>query len=86
MKHDKALKKKPLAQLVAKLRHLYSGLRATQTDSDVLSRKQARQTPRDSSSIQAAENEGMSKRADQNAPKTRHQRQIPIHHSAHPGD
>lgn len=43
----------------AHLRHLYSGLRTTQSDSDVLDSKAGGQRARDKSSIQVAENEGM---------------------------
>ncbi|MBU3001700.1 hypothetical protein KO491_17805 [Roseovarius nubinhibens] len=43
----------------AHMRHLYSGLRTPQSDSDVLDRKPTRLGARDTASIHAAENEGM---------------------------
>jgi hypothetical protein len=47
----------------AHLRHLYSGLRTSQSDRDVLDPKPAHQGAHENASIQAAENEGMPARA-----------------------
>ena len=70
----------PMVQLVMKadgvseahLRHLYSRHGTPQSDRDVLDRNPARQGPRDTASIHAAENEGMPpRRAGPSATRTK---------------
>jgi len=56
----------------AHLRHLYSSLRTTQSDSDVLDSKAGGQSARDKSSIQVAENEGMPSRREAAPPSRSH--------------